>query len=65
MNHGTISAFYHGCRCEPCKQAKSDQARRAGRTHTPAYDRKAIREALLELCPTGLTDQCPARRGQR
>jgi hypothetical protein len=65
MTHGTVSAYHRGCRCKACEQAKRDQMSRNGRTHTPAYDRKAIGEALQELFPLGLTNDCPARRGKR
>jgi hypothetical protein len=61
MTHGTISAYHRGCRCKACEQAKRDQMSRNGRTRTIAYDRQLLGEALREIAPMGLTDDCPAR----
>lgn len=34
--HGTINEYRAGCRCDPCKQANSDYARRYRKTRTNA-----------------------------
>lgn len=64
MRHGTTAMYYQGrCRCENCK--RSEHARARIRTDIVSSlskaDFKLIAEALQEICPEGLTDDCPAR----
>ena len=63
MTHGTINAYDKGCRCVPCCNAKADYAAR--RNAGLRVDDERLRDLLIEVCPDGLTDDCPARRGRR
>jgi hypothetical protein len=53
--------YAHGCRCDTCRAAKR-RSRRPTFERAPV-DRALLREALQEMFPLGLTDDCPARRG--
>lgn len=63
--HGTISRYGRGCRCEPCRKARSDYLRkRSGRTvpplqpcGTPAAYQRHLRsgEQACDACRTAYT----------
>lgn len=62
MKHGTTYSYRRGCRCEACRDAnRRCHARWIGHVDV---DREALRDLLAELCPDGLTDDCPARRSK-
>lgn len=58
--HG-LSAYETGCRCTTCKTAKSDY-KAAYRHGLHRLDREALTAILKDLCPQGLTRDCPARK---
>jgi hypothetical protein len=72
MTHGTAYAYRKaGCRCETCREAHARtqrewKERKYGRSVSSRgylrVDREALSDLLHELCPDGLTDDCPARR---
>jgi hypothetical protein len=62
MRHGTVKSYTDGCRCESCRAAKR---RSRPPRRQPLVDRHLLAEALQDLFPLGLTDDCPVRRGQR
>ena len=62
--HGTRSRYQRGCRCQACKATASDYALRR-KQGLDRIDDQALRDFLLELCPDGLTDDCPARNPRR
>lgn len=66
MTHGTLSAYNrHGCRCTACraKKAAYDAERQKTRPRAAStVNRSLLREALMEMFPMGLTDDCPVRR---
>jgi hypothetical protein len=66
MTHGTNSGYAHGCRCTACtKPAVTTTGARYQRRKPLQVDRKLLSDLLQDMFPLGLTDDCPARRGQR
>lgn len=69
---GTRSSYTGGCRCNSCRGAWREymrdysRKRRAAKTSDAEYRGEGIHhqrlaEVLQEICPDGLTDDCPAR----
>jgi hypothetical protein len=65
--HGTVSAYTNrGCRCGPCRAASAAYKREQRKLEEiEQVDRELLGRLLDELCPDGLTDDCPYRRGVR
>jgi hypothetical protein len=41
IEHGTVDAYnHHGCRCDPCRAAKSEYARKYNQKHKQRYKEK-------------------------
>lgn len=62
MKHGMRSTYQGGCRCEECREANRDYQRALYRRRRPprrGIDRALLAEALREIAPFGLTDDCP------
>jgi hypothetical protein len=49
--HGLAATYKAGCRCDQCRAS----------VRNPAGDRDLLTDILREICPNGLTDDCPAR----
>ena len=75
IKHGKLTSYTRGCRCDECRRAMAryQRDRNAARPkRSGSWGRgarlndheEALRALLMELCPSGLTDECPARRGR-
>jgi hypothetical protein len=73
VKHGTAYAYRHGgCRCDTCREAhaatqRAYKERKRGdrpvrRGPMDRFGEDMLSDLLHELCPDGLTDDCPARR---
>lgn len=57
--HGSPQSYKDGCRCDECRWAMS----RYNRDRPPSR-RDQLADALNELFPYGLTDDCPWAQGR-
>jgi hypothetical protein len=65
--HGTKRRYDTGCRCLDCGAANRTYQRtyRERQTRLIAVNRPLLAEALNEMFPEGLTDDCPRARARQ